>query len=152
MEGKKREWRDRGRFSGSEKPHLVLNSVQGCCSWPPWGSPWDLSPSVETFGGSIQMWSRCEWQEKGKTTSLSLPAVLGVSSRPWGHPSRPVPCPGCPQARAESWSWFRAIYKLDEMQPVPSSRPSGKPLHRKQRCIKELVLHLRRPVGVFFFS
>ncbi|XP_068263806.1 receptor activity-modifying protein 1 isoform X2 [Nyctibius grandis] len=63
MDGKKREWEDCGRFSGSEKPHLVLKNVQGCRrrSSPrlPWGSPWDLSSSVDTFGGSIQMWSRC---------------------------------------------------------------------------------------------
>lgn len=160
MEGKKREWKDCGRFSGSEKPHLVLRNVQDCCRcFSPWlpcgGSLQDLSPSVDASGGTIQTWSRCaEWQETGITISLALLAALGMSSHPWDHPSRAVPNPSCPRAGAECvpgaglcfWSWFGAICKLDEMQSISFSRPSVKPLHRKQKCIKELVLYLRHPV------
>lgn len=104
IEGKKRERKDCGRFSGSEKPHLVLKNIQGCCCCssprPLWGSPQDPSPSVDTFGGSIQMWARCgEWQEKGITTSLGSPGCAGDELPPLGPSQQSCPQPGLSPGR-----------------------------------------------------
>ncbi|KAK2526156.1 Rbm44 [Columba guinea] len=53
IERKKREWKDH------DEPHVVLKNVQDCCccfsSLLPLGSLRDLSPSINTYGDSIQM-------------------------------------------------------------------------------------------------